>query len=232
MKRIIAILLAAVMLAASPAALADPDFSHAGENVSGFSARLITGGDIDGSTFCDHPVSVVTYWATWSPQCRAQMTYLAQVHEEHPDYLVMGLLYVDGASTEEAALAFMNDNGFDFPVFVCDEVWSAIVGAFPYIPQSFIINPQGLILESRIAPFLSAGELEERLEFWRNVIPHSGDTDRNGVVNSSDALIVLRMALGILELGDNVLLCADYDRNGVIDTVDALMILRYSLQMN
>ena len=56
-----------------------------------------------------------------------------------------------------------------------------------------------------------------------------GDVDINGAVESVDALLALRCALGIIELSDEQFLRADVDRNGAVESMDALMILRAAL---
>lgn len=56
-----------------------------------------------------------------------------------------------------------------------------------------------------------------------------GDADKNGVIDTADALIVLRAALGIEGDPQALLANCDMDGNGVIDTTDALMILRLAL---
>ncbi|MBR6109567.1 MAG: leucine-rich repeat protein [Clostridia bacterium] len=59
--------------------------------------------------------------------------------------------------------------------------------------------------------------------------PGSCDADCNGAVDTTDALIVLRAALGIEGDPQALLTVCDADANGVIDTTDALIILRMSL---
>ena len=56
-----------------------------------------------------------------------------------------------------------------------------------------------------------------------------GDVDMNGTVNSADALIALRAALGSMTLTQAQFELADMDGNGVIDSRDALIILRMAL---
>ena len=60
-----------------------------------------------------------------------------------------------------------------------------------------------------------------------DVIP--GDADGNGDVDTTDALIVLRAALGIDGDPAALLDVCDMDGNGIIDTTDALLILRLAL---
>ena len=56
-----------------------------------------------------------------------------------------------------------------------------------------------------------------------------GDVNDDGVINTSDAVLILRYSLGACELTGNALLAADFNQDGVINTSDALGILRYSL---
>ena len=56
-----------------------------------------------------------------------------------------------------------------------------------------------------------------------------GDVDGNGVVETADALLALRGAMGIAALTPEQAERADMDGNGVVDTVDALAILRRAI---
>ena len=56
-----------------------------------------------------------------------------------------------------------------------------------------------------------------------------GDTTGDGLINSSDALRVLRYSVGSLNLSGNEKAAADTDRNGLINSSDALRILQYSV---
>ena len=57
----------------------------------------------------------------------------------------------------------------------------------------------------------------------------AGDVDGNGVVETADALLALRGAMGIAALTPEQAERADMDGNGVVDTVDALAILRRAI---
>ena len=56
-----------------------------------------------------------------------------------------------------------------------------------------------------------------------------GDVTFNGIVDSEDALIALRGAIGIIELSDRQIAAGDIDFNGEIRSDDALRILRFAL---
>ena len=59
-----------------------------------------------------------------------------------------------------------------------------------------------------------------------SVPPLMGDVDNNGSVDSADALLVLRYAMGIATLTPNQLIVADVNGDGVVNSSDALAILR------
>ncbi|MBR6109291.1 MAG: leucine-rich repeat protein [Clostridia bacterium] len=56
-----------------------------------------------------------------------------------------------------------------------------------------------------------------------------GDADGSGAIDTTDALLVLRCALGISGDPEEMIAICDMDGNGVIDTTDALLILRMAL---
>lgn len=56
-----------------------------------------------------------------------------------------------------------------------------------------------------------------------------GDANGDGVVNSSDAVLIMRHALGIVQLSGNALLAADFNQDGTVNASDALGVLRYAM---
>lgn len=61
-----------------------------------------------------------------------------------------------------------------------------------------------------------------------------GDIDGSGRLDASDALLVIRMALGILQRPENNtmdFLVADFDGDGLITSIDALLIIRRAMEI-
>ena len=56
-----------------------------------------------------------------------------------------------------------------------------------------------------------------------------GDVDKNGTVNTADALMALKMAVGIIKPTNEQKNIADVDKDGKITTADALAILKYAV---
>lgn len=57
-----------------------------------------------------------------------------------------------------------------------------------------------------------------------------GDVDDNGVLTTADALIILRIAMGIIQPTDDQQLLGDFDGSGIITAIDALELLRSVLK--
>ena len=71
--------------------------------------------------------------------------------------------------------------------------------------------------------------LVARFSGWDALIP--GDADHNGIVDTTDALLILRCALSISGNAQQLISNCDLDHNGRIDTTDALLALRLALNI-
>ena len=59
----------------------------------------------------------------------------------------------------------------------------------------------------------------------------TGDLSGDGVINTADAVIVLKYSAEITQLADNQLAAGDTNHDGKVNTADAVMILRYAAGM-
>ena len=231
MRRFTAISLILCMLLLPLGADALSASAQVGTDVSGFSSVWLDGSQADGRIFSEYNVSVVCWFAAWDQAGLDQLAILQQIHAAHPNYGVFGVLKVDATSTPEAALAYMESMGYDFGVFVCDSVWQGVVSQSMFIPQLFIVNGDGLIVEAWQAAFTSPGPLLERLSYWNGGSDADGDANGDGVVDTVDALIALRFAVGLEVPDPEQTRRCDINQNGTIDMFDALWILRFALGM-
>ena len=56
-----------------------------------------------------------------------------------------------------------------------------------------------------------------------------GDVDGDGAVRVSDAVLIMRCALGLIEFSPEQILCGDIDGDGVVKVADAVMVMRIAL---
>lgn len=60
--------------------------------------------------------------------------------------------------------------------------------------------------------------------------PAFGDVDSSGDINSTDALLILQISVGIKEKTDEIVYCGDLDINGDVNSTDALIILKKTVK--
>ena len=228
MKRITALAITVCILAVSVTAAGLR--AQIGRDMSGFTSETVDGNAIDGSVFSEHGISVVMFWATWSFPSLRQLALMQQVHEARPDFGVYGALLTDATSTPAAALEYMSSHGITFPSFVCEEQWLSAADGSSFIPQTFIVNSEGIIVEAWQAEFTSAAAIIERLAAWAPMQP-DGDITLNGVVTTEDALVAMRIAMDMMSCTPAMLAHGDVNPDGVIDASDALLIFRISMGM-
>ena len=114
-----------------------------GQEASDFEVTLT-----DGTTFklSDQrgKAVLVNLWATWCPPCVAEMPDLQKLSEDYAEELVV--LGVNVGDTAEDAAAFMEENGYTYPMYV-DADYTLALSMFPspYIPFTVVIDPNGVV---------------------------------------------------------------------------------------
>ena len=92
-------------------------------NAMSFTAKTLSGENIDGSYFSAHKLTMVNFWATWCGPCVSEMPDIAALNTEYADkgFAVLGVLVWDEGS-EESALDFLLNNGISYPVVAYNTV--------------------------------------------------------------------------------------------------------------
>ena len=122
-----------------------------GTSAPTFRLPSLTGGDMDLGALRGRIV-VVNFWATWCPPCVDEMPSLEKLHRAlGPEGLVILGVAVD---EDEAALrAFVSRAGVTFLV-LRDPGGREVAQAYRTTgyPETFVIDPSGLLRESFIGP--------------------------------------------------------------------------------
>ncbi len=123
---------------------------------------------------------------------------------------------VDRTEIHKAIAAVSADEELaELAVTVADEELVALIEAF-YAPESSQEE-----LDAALEAFLDKLFQGEEYEM--------GDVNMDGVIDSTDALLLLRHALEIIVLDEDAAALADMNGDEIIDTVDALIVLRIAL---
>lgn len=170
MKRIFAVFTALLILCSGFYANAERNGSSSskiGGNISDFVSETIHGENINGAVFAQKKITVLHYFSIWSAVCINEMEYMQTAADGFPDDIgVYGLLYEDATSTPEACAELMESAGYTYDCIRLDSVLGALVSEYNMIPQTFIVNNQGVVVEHFVGEFENYGQLEQRIEHW------------------------------------------------------------------
>lgn len=169
MKRMLATALALSLLLFALPAFAEGDSDT---SFGAFEAENLRGDEpITEAYFAGAELTLVNYWATWCPPCRAELPDLAKLGELSGGRAqVLGVLtdsIVDANFTKdegaiEAAHALLDDAGATFPVVVPDLWLLQISSVVTSIPTTFLVDREGNV----VSAVLGARSAEE----WMSVV--------------------------------------------------------------
>jgi thiol-disulfide isomerase/thioredoxin len=100
---------------------------------------------IDGKTISSRDwkgkVTIINFWATWCPPCRAEIPDLIKLQDQYRDHL-----QIIGVSTDEAPVSVVAEFAAEFKmnypiVMATPEIHRAFPGVFA-LPTSFIVDPE------------------------------------------------------------------------------------------
>lgn len=132
---------------------------------TGREGRLIEGGpapdfelaDLGGATWSLSGLRgsavLINFWATWCPPCREEMSSLERLYESAsgmPDFNVITILYEDDPLD---AAAFLERNGYGLPSLVDPDGAVAASYGLTGVPESFLIDRNGVLRKKIIGPF-------------------------------------------------------------------------------
>ena len=111
---------------------------------------------LSGETFrlSDHrgQVVIINFWGTTCAPCVAELPYYEQLKVAHPDIEILAIHNKAGA---KKAAAFLEDKGWDHLDFALDSKEKGLLpllNAADAMPQTIILNPQGVVTYNAQAP--------------------------------------------------------------------------------
>ncbi len=92
---------------------------------------------------------LVNYWATYCPPCRAEIPDIEEFYRKNKSkFIVLGM---DAGGTDDASIkAFKKDMDITYPLIPAQESTLLAFGVVMAIPTSYIINPQGEIIDKYV----------------------------------------------------------------------------------
>ncbi|MCL6416306.1 TlpA family protein disulfide reductase [Aestuariirhabdus sp. Z084] len=103
--------------------------------------------------------AVVNYWAEWCEPCREEIPQLNNLHQANQGVQVLGVSF-DGAQSAVELDQQIKAMGIEFPVLDRDPADDLGVKRPMALPASWIINPDGKVVEQRLGPQTEAELLQ------------------------------------------------------------------------
>lgn len=128
-----------------------------------FTLRTLDSGDSVRLADVDAGAVVLNFWASWCVPCRAEHASLAAAARAYEPRGVrfFGLVYNDSRGS---ARAFLDELGESYPSLIDDGTKTAIDYGVYGIPETFVIDAQGIVRFKKTGPILSVAELSEVLD--------------------------------------------------------------------
>ena len=134
-----------------------PDFT-----LPGIEGRMVSLSDYRGK------VVLVNFWATWCPPCVAEMPSMQKLHQRlKGDSFEILAVSIDTQGIGAVA-PFMEKHGLTFPVLIDTEGLTKTAYNTTGVPESFIIDRQGLLVKKIVGPLDWASP--EALAFFRELM--------------------------------------------------------------
>jgi len=109
-------------------------------------------------------VIVVNFWASWCESCKPEARDLEQAYQdylERGDVLFLGVDYVD---TEPEALSYLDEFGITYPNGPDLRTKISQVYRIRGVPETFIIDQQGIIAHVQIGPYSSLEHIKSTID--------------------------------------------------------------------
>ena len=115
------------------------------------------------SDFFGKPI-VLNFWASWCGPCRSEMPdFDAKYAEIGEDVHFLMINLTEGRETIETATAFIQQQGYSFPIYYDTTAMAAMTYGAYSIPTSYFINAQGHVV-ARAVGAINAATLQKGID--------------------------------------------------------------------
>jgi len=95
---------------------------------------------------------ILNFWATWCGPCVKEMPVLQSIHDQYANLTVLG---INQRETNEVIQPFAQEHEINFPILVNPSDQVLINYNVIGLPQTLVVNPDGIIVWRQFGPVLS-----------------------------------------------------------------------------
>ncbi len=95
---------------------------------------------------------IVHFWASWCKECRKEMPQVVAFYnrkKNDPNLVFLGIVYREDPAESKR---YLKQQGFDIPVYVDPGQNAARVFGVTGVPETYVINPDGVLTKKIIGP--------------------------------------------------------------------------------
>ena len=115
-----------------------------GDKAPQFKVQSLSGEWLD-SEYLKGKVTLINFWATWCPPCRAEFPLLQKEIYDTIKEKDFYILAISRGEETDTVKKFIDKNKYTFPIFVDKEAKVYNLFASKYIPRNFVIGKDGII---------------------------------------------------------------------------------------
>jgi thiol-disulfide isomerase/thioredoxin len=116
--------------------------------VKPFTMKDLDGHEIASAALRDK-VTIVNFWATWCPPCRAELPDLIALQAKYRDHLQIIGISEDEASPSEVK-RFVAEHEFNYPVVMLTPELEHLFPGVVALPTSFVLDRQGRLAQKHV----------------------------------------------------------------------------------
>lgn len=97
---------------------------------------------------------ILNFWATWCPPCRAEIPDMEKFYSSYKDkdMVILGVNLTKAEKDQTSVKSFIKEYGVTYPIPLDKESLAAEMYQVSAIPTSYIIDPQGTIIQKIVGP--------------------------------------------------------------------------------
>ena len=119
------------------------------------------GNEVTLSQYIGKPI-VLNFWASWCPPCKSEMPHFEEAYKANPDVQFL-MVNVTASDDMASAKAFIEDEGYTFPVLYDTKGMAAYTYGASSLPMTIFIDRNGDLMTYAVGS-LSAESLDKGIE--------------------------------------------------------------------
>lgn len=135
----------------------------------GFTLKDLAGNKVSLQDF-KGKIVLLNFWTTWCPSCIIEMPEINSTYSKYKDkgFVVLAVNITAQEKSSKVVEEFIEEKGYGFPVLMDEEGEVSLTYGISSIPTSFIIGPEGEIIDAKVGPFVPM-ELDNKIKGMLNL---------------------------------------------------------------